>query len=60
MKRDKKDFTLKVQLEKLNEFIIQAGKNALKRVDYICKPLRDFTRLRKLDFPTTVLFILAF
>ena len=59
MKRDKKNLTLKTQLERLNEFIIRAGKNVLKRGSYIRQPSRDFTRHRKLDFPTTVLFILG-
>ena len=59
MKRDKKNITLKTQLERLNEFIIRAGKNVFKRGSYIRQPSRDFTRQRKLDFPTTVLFILG-
>ena len=58
MKRDKKTITLKIQLEKLTEFIIRAGKNVEKRVHYIRQPNRDFTRQRKLYFPTTVIFIL--
>jgi len=59
MKRDKKSITLKIQLENLNEFIIRAGKNVLKRINYIYQPNRDFTRQRKLDFPTTVVLILS-
>ena len=59
MKRDKKNITLKTQIEKLNEFIIRAGKNVLKRVRYIRQPTRDFTRYRKLNFPTTVILILG-
>ena len=58
MKRDKKSL-LKIQLEKLKEFILRGGKNVERRARYICAPYRDFTRHRKLDFPTTVLFVLG-
>jgi len=58
MKGDKKEI-LKIQLGKLKEFILRGGKNIERRARYICFPDRDFTRQRKLDFPTTVLFVLG-
>lgn len=59
MKSDKKINSLKSQLDNLKEHIIRSGKNALKRKKYIREPDRDFTRHRKLDFTTTVIFILG-
>jgi len=59
MKRDKKGIALITQLKKLRNFILESGINAEKRVRYVCRPDCDFTRRRKLDFPTTVAFILG-
>lgn len=59
MKRNKKTISLKEGVEKLNEFIIRAGKNVLKRSEYIRQPNCDFTRERKLPFPKTVIIILG-
>lgn len=59
MKRDTKRLDLTAQLKKLNNFIVEAGINLEKRTQNICLPDRDFTRHRKLDFPTTVVFILG-
>lgn len=59
MKRDTKRLDLAAQLKMLNNFIVEAGINLQKRTQYICRPGQDFTRHRKLDFPTTVVFILG-
>jgi len=59
MKSDKKRLSLKMQVEKLNDFIFDAGFSSEKREMYIREPNRDFTRHRKLDFPKTTVFILG-
>ena len=40
-------------------FIIEGGINTEKRLKYLSRPTQDFTRQRKLNFPTTVIFILS-
>lgn len=59
MKRDKSKLKLKSQFEYIRHFIEKASINTKKRLGYIVKPNRNFTRRRKLDFPTTVVFILG-
>jgi len=59
MKRDKRNLSLKTQLIRIKDFIEEAGINAEKRQEYLCRPDQDFTRRRKLDFSTTVVFILG-
>jgi len=59
MKRDKNKLKLKSQLEYLRHFIEKAAVNIKKRLRYIVRPNRDFTRRRKLDFLTTTVFILG-
>lgn len=59
MKSDTKGLSLKKQLEKLNNFINDACFLSGKRERYIRDSNCDFTRCRKLDFPTTVVFILG-
>ena len=59
MKRDKNSFGLKKQLERLQDFITEAGINVEKRQLYINNPLCDFTRNRKLSFLITVNLIVG-
>ena len=59
MKSDIKGLSLKKQLEKLKKFIFESGTLLEKREQYIQNPCCDFTRHRKLNFLTTVAFILG-
>jgi len=59
MKRDKRNLSLQTQLKRIKDFIVESGINAEKRLEYLSRPDQDFTRQRKLDFPTTVVFILG-
>lgn len=59
MKSDTKGLKLKEQLNRLRNFIVEAGLNLEKRKQYIRSPKHNFTRHRKLDFSTTTVFILG-
>ena len=59
MKRDQNNIGLKTQLNGVQSFILEGGINTEKRAQYLKRPNRDFTRQRKLNFETTVTFILG-
>ena len=59
MKRDQNNLSLKHQVKRLQDYIIEAGINIEKRAVYLIRPHQDFTRQRKLNFGTTVVFILG-
>ena len=59
MKRDQNNLSLKTQLKRLQNYIIEAGINIEKRATYLVRPHQDFTRHRKLNFETTIVFILG-
>ena len=59
MKSDKANHRLKYQLKKVKAFIVEGGILIEKRMRYLNRPNQDFTRQRKLNFATTVGFILG-
>lgn len=59
MKRDQYNLSLKSQLNRLQDLIIESGINTEQRTNYLNRPHQDFTRQRKLNFKTTVVFILG-
>ena len=59
MKSDKKIKSLESQLKQLRNYIEKSGTEFSSRNKYIIRPLHDFTRRRKLDFVTTVVFIIG-
>lgn len=59
MRCDKRKTSLEKQLKALRQHLEKCSIEASKRSKYLQRPLRDFTRRRKLDFVTTVVFILG-